>query len=82
MLSDDAADVGGVDEAYECEELYGVSTVMAGGVQSVVVVAVGGGADFDAVDFDAAADFVDDDFAAAVDDDVREFVDDDDDFHA
>lgn len=31
------ADVGGDGEAYECEELCGVSTVMAGGVQSVAV---------------------------------------------
>lgn len=37
MLSDDVADVGDDDEAYECEELYGVSTVMAGDAQSVVV---------------------------------------------
>jgi hypothetical protein len=39
-LSDGVADVGGDDEAYECEELYGVSTVMAGDAQSVVVAGV------------------------------------------
>lgn len=46
LLSDGAVDADDDDEAYECEELYGVSTVMAGdGVGQSV--AVDGDADVD-----------------------------------